>query len=335
MSIRDIFEEKFSAAVECASDDVLEAIDYLIDYCEELEDFRESQRKRIVALEKEKNALMNFLASAECADELTEEVEEIASVCERTLERLEILASVRSALGDITASARDLQSSAEKMASAAKECKDALADVAISAPEESDSLFREAPAAAKLSVTAEPSPKKEELFTPEKKEDSAKASDTDDVGDIAKRLSDMLSEEEKPDDVKEKPSEEKSSFDDDLAKTLFSFFGMPETKPADKKPEETKPTESKPEKKVPVSEPISLFEDDPIPTPAPPKAEAKPANTAKAPEPSKKPEASPAKNIGAQPVKKPAEKQQNPGNGKVNNMLASLKNIKNNRTEKK
>ena len=115
MSVRDLFEKKYSDAIENLSDDVLEIFDYLLEKCEEVEYTRDIQRKRICELERENYILKSFLSESESIEESSDELEDIICEAQALQGKLAILAEIAELADSVFAKCRAVGISAERL----------------------------------------------------------------------------------------------------------------------------------------------------------------------------------------------------------------------------
>ena len=123
MSVRDLFEKKYSDAIENLSDDVLEIFDYLLDRCEEVEYTRDIQRKRICDLERENNILKNFFFDAESIEENSDELRDVLSYAETIREKLSLLSELSSLSESLYAGCKALSASTDRLRSQREDCE--------------------------------------------------------------------------------------------------------------------------------------------------------------------------------------------------------------------
>jgi hypothetical protein len=123
MSVRDLFEKKYSDAIENLSDDVLEIFDYLLDRCEEVEYTRDIQRKRICDLERENNILKNFFFDAESIEENSDELRDVLSYAEAIREKLALLSEISSLSESLYAGCKALSASTDRLRSQREDCE--------------------------------------------------------------------------------------------------------------------------------------------------------------------------------------------------------------------
>lgn len=216
MSVREIFEQKYSATVETCADDVLEIFDYLLEKCDELEEVRDTQRKRITALEQENNALRAFLAETEGVERSADDIEEVISAVDSTLAKLDSLISLRESLLDISASCKDIYASAEQLSRSRAECENTLSGEAAALQCSDDNSDSE-------KLDTEP----EEAGTEEVTEENS-VQDSDDAGEIANRLKSMLESDDGSENVKS--TKNAADADDGFSDMIIKFFSDADTK---------------------------------------------------------------------------------------------------------
>lgn len=124
MSVKEKFDRRYGIIVESCSDDVLEAVDYLIDASTELEVTNELLRKRISALERENNILRSFYSDIEFSetdiDNMRNAIEDVTSVVELADKLKNTLTTSASVFSEIAAFNADV-------ADRKKECEALLA----------------------------------------------------------------------------------------------------------------------------------------------------------------------------------------------------------------
>ncbi len=315
MSIRENFEKKYSSAVETCSDDILEAIDSLLDSCDELEHTRDTLRKRIFELERQNSALMAFFSEASEANSLGDDMEEMISTVDAAAAKLEELRAVTASLSSVGDFCRDVYSALIRLSKESEECEASLrgGSYAPSYTSESENAYLQDECEVQDDVGETKDTETLEHDEPMQPEENADAADTDDVSLIADRLRSMMSEEEAPAEKASIPE------DDDFSRMIMDFFSEDKKEePKASEPKNTAPADAtdisepqKPEKKAPVIMEIK---------PEEPYAESAD-------------EAIPASEIGAEPVEKKPEDAPKKKN-ELQSIRDSLLKIKNKRNVK-
>ncbi len=215
MSIREIFEKRYSNAFEGASDDILEAIDFLLDSCDKLEGAKDSARKRISALENENVRLRAANEAFAEVSSLADEVDEISVALDAILTKTDALLEVREGLLDVGTSVKDVYASLLQLDGG---------DVEL--PE--DYHEKEEPHIDEEAIGSKESEKEPATFDCESSSPEPETNDFD-ADELAVRLKNLIGEEElssPSSDVTDVP------LDDDLAKIISDFFGESAEKPA-------------------------------------------------------------------------------------------------------